>query len=249
MPLFVRRYPGVPSLSGPEDGEIQIGWLPQPGSMRRMVFKIIASQPVHQYVEPLPVLVQPRDQRIELAGVERKLTTPVRMGANRLLVHAPDNDPELFSGAIANGPCLFDRVLIEVHMGVILRMYVLWSLDHDDWLRCGSKVTGSNSPAANHGPSILCNMCRTAWSRDAPAQHLRLAPTPSRSTSANHNQPSSRIGNSDSSTRRFSARPSAVALSAIGLFSPAPIMMALSRTTPLAMRYCATVFARRSDKD
>ena len=62
--------------------------------MRSVVFQIVSCQRVYKYVETLSMLVQPGNKRIELAGVESQLTTPVRMRANQFLMLAPDRYSE-----------------------------------------------------------------------------------------------------------------------------------------------------------
>jgi hypothetical protein len=76
------------------------------------------------------VLVEPRNQRVELRRVERELAAPARVRSHELLVHPAHRHAELLRRALTEIPRLLGGVLVEVYVSVIAGVQVRRSLGH-----------------------------------------------------------------------------------------------------------------------
>src|SRR4051794_40595036 len=103
-----------------ETGQVELRWRAEPRGVRRVILQIPAGYAVNENIQLAAVRVEPREEAVELACVERELTAPMRVRSHEFLVDAAHRDTEALRRLHAEGARLLHRVLVKVHVGVIL---------------------------------------------------------------------------------------------------------------------------------
>ena len=68
--------------------EIQRSRLAQPGRICGVIPPVIAGNAVDENVQSTAMVLEPRNQLVELSRIECELTAPMRMGTDEFLMHA-----------------------------------------------------------------------------------------------------------------------------------------------------------------
>ncbi|MOA41126.1 hypothetical protein D3C78_1630620 [compost metagenome] len=84
-----------------------------------MIHQVVAGDRMHQHHQPVAVQRQPGNQFGEYLRAEGQLAAPVRMRADRALVHAAHFQLEAARRLFAQGAGLLQGSGVEVHVGVV----------------------------------------------------------------------------------------------------------------------------------
>ena len=120
--FFYRKASAVRS----ESVQFQGRWLTQPGGVLGVIRVVIAGIPVHQDRQPVTMLIEPWNQRIEGLTVKFQLAAPMGVWPHRASEDAANFHVEPFTCFIAQATGMVNCAGIKIDVRVVVIKSILW---------------------------------------------------------------------------------------------------------------------------